>query len=69
MASNRRLLFTAACVLLLGVPDWAAQNSPAQDALPQDTQVQDSPAQDLQAPDSPMQDSQTQDVQRPDSQS
>src|SRR6266542_3371656 len=68
MASNRGLLFIAAWVLLLGVPGWAAQNSPAQDVL-QDTQVQDSSAQDLQAPDSPMQDSQTQDMQRQDSQS
>ncbi len=52
MARTRVLFLTAACVLVFGVPVWQAQNSPAQDRLPQ---VEQSPAQQQQMQEPPAQ--------------
>jgi len=53
--TNRVVILAAACVLMLGVPAWQAQNSPAQDMLPQveqppaqEQQMQEPPAQEMQ---------------------
>ncbi len=43
MAKNRVLLLVA-CLLILGVPAWQAQNSPAQESTVQGSQVQDAHA-------------------------
>ena len=55
--ANHRFLLLAAAVLMVGVPHWQAQNSPAQDRLPQvdERQVQQVPAQEMPAQEPPPQ--------------
>ena len=57
MTSKRVFILIAACVLMLGVPAWQAQNSQAQDMLPQveERPVQQPPAQEMPAQEPPPQ--------------
>ena len=65
MTSKRVFILVAACILLLGVPGWQAQNSPAQDRLPQvdERQIQQPPAQEPQAQEPPAQEVAPQELQ------